>query len=297
MNNVLGAYEKAVQQKEAEFDVSLFKRQMLGVLKAFDEFCRRNGLRYSLAYGSLIGAIRHKGFIPWDDDIDVVMPRPDYERFISLTSNGMSENYSVVSIYNNKDYYLRFAKVFDARTTLIEQYQFRRCPIGSYIDIFPVDGMVLGYKENDRRDKAVRSHVYVSNNVLPVPFRDKMDTLTFLKNILYRIMGKTVQGELLKADKISQEIAFEGSPIVMYYGSANKYMAAFPTSFFDNLIDIPFENITVRCFAKYDAYLTCLYGNYMQLPPKEAQVSHHDHYFVDLSRRWTIDELKRKGVM
>ena len=111
---------------------------LLDILKAIDAFCTQNGIRYSMAYGTLIGAARHKGFIPWDDDIDLLMPRPDFERFISTFGKEEDARYRCIYRVNTPQEYYKhiFAKVHDSWTELKQdKYRF-----GLYVDIFPVDG-------------------------------------------------------------------------------------------------------------------------------------------------------------
>lgn len=294
---MLGTYEKTYKQKEASFDVELYKRQMLGVLEKFDKFCDKHKLRYSVGFGTMIGAIRHRGFIPWDDDIDVIMPRPDYDKFIELTQHEIIEGCEVHSMYHMKNCTLYFAKVIDANTTLIETIMTRHMISGSYIDVFPVGGMDDDDRSADKRIKRFRKHYWVSQSLLYSPLREGLHPKLLIKLILYKLLGRTSGKELYKADRFAKEIPFGSTQSVIPYGFDFKYRSAFSPTLFDDLIEVPFENIKVKCFAKYDAYLTHLYGDYMKLPPKEYQVSHHYHLFIDLHRRWTRDELKEKSII
>ena len=112
----------------------------LEIFDAFVRLCKQHGLSYQLAYGSLLGAVRHQGFIPWDDDIDVVLPRPDYDRLLS-TFTEKTDHYLLESPYTgNADYYYTYAKLYDTDTTLTEKTK-RNCRRGIYIDVFPLDGI------------------------------------------------------------------------------------------------------------------------------------------------------------
>ena len=112
------------------------KSLQMEILCSIHNFCVNNNIRYSLAYGTLLGAIRHKGYIPWDDDVDILMPRPDYEKFLKLYP-GYNKNHTVQTYINDDSYYLAFAKVYDNRTELIV-FPTRT---GVFVDIFPVDGL------------------------------------------------------------------------------------------------------------------------------------------------------------
>ena len=111
---------------------------ILDILKAFIEICNKYHLRYYCCAGTAIGAARHHGMIPWDDDIDVLMPRPDYDRLLEIAKHEDFGKYEVVTPYNNESYPLYFSKLVNRETTLIEEKE-RPCIIGLYVDIFPLD--------------------------------------------------------------------------------------------------------------------------------------------------------------
>ena len=111
----------------------------LELLQQIADFCEKNNIKYFLAYGTLIGAIRHKGYIPWDDDIDIVMPRDDYDRFLELYNEAYPFS-KVVDMYNTKHYGFAFAKVHDVRTIIYET-QYAQDSFGVFVDVFPIDGI------------------------------------------------------------------------------------------------------------------------------------------------------------
>ena len=114
---------------------------LLNILRVVADFCDRNGLRYSIAYGTLLGAVRHKGFIPWDDDIDIMMPRPDFTRFVATFGKEPDARYRCLyhTVNDKESFYHCFAKVHDSHT-LSKQSRFKRFKFGLNIDIFPIDG-------------------------------------------------------------------------------------------------------------------------------------------------------------
>ena len=114
------------------------KRIELSIMKELDRICREHGLTYSLAYGTALGAVRHGGFIPWDDDIDIVMPRPDYERLLSLFKNGLKCLYKLVSYRDGSSIY-QFAKLIDENTSSYETFVGRDHATGLWVDIFPIE--------------------------------------------------------------------------------------------------------------------------------------------------------------
>ena len=131
------------------------------ILTAIDEICRKENIRYYLAGGTLLGAVRHKGFIPWDDDIDIAMPRDDYERFLKVMRKGAHPYYKILALEYKEDYPYTFAKVVDTRTRLQEEIGKDLPEMGVFIDIFPLDGM------GDDRDKAMQD-----DEDHPVPEQD-----------------------------------------------------------------------------------------------------------------------------
>lgn len=123
------------------------QEKLLGMLSWFDSFCRKNGLRYYVLGGTMLGTIRHNGFIPWDDDIDVGLPRADYEKFCDMVSNQTYGDYVVETVHSaDPAYSYTYTKVFDTTTTLIENLK-EKLVRGIYLDIFPLDG--IGDSEKD----------------------------------------------------------------------------------------------------------------------------------------------------
>ena len=122
---------------KTDYDIRTLQLHLLKMLKAVAAAFERHGLRWYMADGTLIGAVREKGFIPWDDDVDLAMPRPDYERLIAHSSEILPEPYEFVCYENNKKYPLHFGKIQDATTTLIERPHLYYLG-GAYLDIFPI---------------------------------------------------------------------------------------------------------------------------------------------------------------
>ena len=122
------------------YDINALHNCVLNILKGIDETCRQHNLRYYIFAGTLLGAVRHKGFIPWDDDMDIAMPRPDYDKLIEHQKEWLPANLEMVCNETDKDYPQPFAKIQDANTTIIERIQLPYLG-GAYIDVFPLDGM------------------------------------------------------------------------------------------------------------------------------------------------------------
>lgn len=248
------------------------KKICLQILKRFDSICRENNLKYSITYGTLIGAIRHKGFIPWDDDIDVMMPREDYEKLLKLKYD--DGEYEIRNYRYTKNYYYIFTKMID-KNTYIDEYNRREKNMGIYIDIFPVD--LINDDEKHLREKIKKNFKYkkivdiIGNKTIKkksecsIKFIAKKiikTLLTPLKKLIFKYIESNVMSNEGKYCKQ-----------LIYTSTTTDY---FPVEFWDNIIEVNFENIKVKAFGDYDVYLRRGYGDYMNLPPKEEQVTHHN---------------------
>ena len=252
-----------------ELTIEEVKSIQLEILKKVHSFCDSNGLRYSLAGGTLLGAIRHKGFIPWDDDIDIIMPRPDYERLINQFHD---ENLVVQNIQTDKHYYLLLSKIYDNRTTFVQNGYHG----GAFIDIFPVDGLPDEDKTREYLKKQNKIKDMLWRTTKTYQFSDNK-FLNLIKYVLRQVVygfpnrNKLIQEyEALYNQYDFDTSAFAGA-ITGPYGM-KEFMDA---SVFKDYIILPFENFSFKCIKAYDAYLTKHYGDYMQLPPQEQQVPHH----------------------
>lgn len=252
------------------------KRIELEILKFIVEFCNKNDIKCSIAYGSLIGAIRHDGFIPWDDDIDILMLREDYEKFRSLFLNSRMEKYYLIDGDLNKRYPFPFMKICDNRTILYEKnmnYSFN----GIYVDIFPLDYLPVNEKKWTNGVKKL----LLLHNLMGVKIRKRLTRSTFVKtvlsDILYVFLKIIPLSVLKKAIKLQiHSLSKEQSE---YVGNitTGAYIRKerFDVQLFDKIICHQFENITVPIPEEYDTILHKIYGDYMQLPPEEKRVFRH----------------------
>lgn len=275
-----------------------YKNKLLETFVAFDKFCKVNGLKYYAAYGTLIGAVRHQGLIPWDDDIDVYMKRDDYNKFCSLKGK-VDGHYDIMDI-NNDDYWLlALAKFVDTNTTL---WEFKRLPliIGVYIDVFPLDecnkGQVINLKNKyDKYSNLVvqsmekYSLIDLYNSIIRVRIR------TFLSqvSILFYKRLRCLYYKRKFAECIEENVKVKGDYLISYegpYGAGE----VFDKRLFAETVMLPFEGMYIEAPIGYEEYLTNIYGDYMQLPPEEKRVSHHGHYYLNLNHRLSLDEIKRE---
>lgn len=275
-----------------------WKRIITDVLREFHEICHRNGLTYYAVGGTAIGAVRHKGIIPWDDDIDVAMPRPDYDRFMEICRNQDLGNYELVSSENRDDYNLSFPKLCNKNTTLVERWD-TPCVIGLFIDIFPLDGasddreemqrMVEKYRKMKNKVEAISTHntfgEYVSLLLTPKEWgRFVTKTIGFFFRKRYKKML------LNRMDKLSRTYPFETSPNVINYAGAYGIRELFKKeSLKGEVYSVPFEDIVIDMMPDVETHLQGIYGDYMQLPPEDKRIPHHLKAFYDLEKRVEVN--------
>lgn len=258
------------------------KSLLLNILKAIDAFCAENNLTYYLAYGTLLGAVRHKGFIPWDDDIDICMPRPDYERFIS-TFKSNNSRYQVISRVKDKKYPYFFAKVHDTNTILDVETTFK-FHLGVYVDIFPIDAIPL---EKNLQKKYIRKFNFYRNiyNIKAIKYSNKR---SFLKNVFLfasRLVTLFIPLSFLsnKIDKISKSYNYADHKLVSIAATADQRLIL-DKEFFSEGVKLTFEDMDANVPKGYIEILSKNYGDFLKLPPIEKQISHHSQIAFMLNR-------------
>lgn len=258
--------------REIQFEE--MKKIELNILTYFTEVCEENNLRYYLGGGTLLGAVRHKGFIPWDDDIDVMMPRPDFQKLLSLSIN--NENYNIIKP-GTAGYYYNFAKLVDTRTILEEKGIKLIDGLGVYIDIFPLDGMPETPDARKKRFKELNSIRKRINNTCLLKPKFHRNPFAYLNAC--RIYNSNKYIDLPSLQKKYLDLAlknsFDDSEFVFAAGGAYGARDIFPGKWFEKEIELQFENLSVKAFNGYDFYLTQLYGDYMTLPPEDKRVTPH----------------------
>lgn len=266
-------------------------------LGVFHQLCQDHGLRYYAIGGTAIGAVRHHGIIPWDDDIDVGMPRADYDRLLSLAPTALPQGYELILPETHRHYNLPFAKLCDARTTLVERPDVP-CVIGLFIDIFPLDAAPSDRAEAER---LVRRYRRLQNRLEAITTRSTFVThLSLLahprqwgrfviKTIGYFFRPQLRRHLLSSMNQIAR--AYNHLPAgltthLVNYGGAYGVREIFPASLLDGPpLFMPFEDIQISMMPGYDQYLRGIYGDYMQMPPEDRQTPHHLKHYVNLTKR------------
>lgn len=256
------------------------KELLLEEMRYIDIFCQRNQINYFLIGGSLLGAVRHNGYIPWDDDIDIGMLRKDYERFIHLFSqdNGI---YQLINADTTKGFYLPFTKISDIRTIVVEDVK-NSIPIGISVDLFPFDNCPnddsFESACNFAKSVSIQRDILAIKNLKPRHGRGIIkNTITVLaqfifKPISYEFLIKTIHRKISRYIDADSKYVAELS--YMPYGNREIY----EKEWLENTIRLPFEEYTFSAPLCYDKFLRNTFGNYMQLPSVEQRITHHDYH-------------------
>ncbi|MBR5413413.1 MAG: LicD family protein [Fibrobacter sp.] len=268
-----------------KISISEMKQIQIDILKDIHQFCEKNNLHYTLIFGSLLGAIRHKGYIPWDDDIDIAMMRPDYEKFVASYS-GKGGIYHVYDYRNNPDYHHPYAKVADTRTILEEHTSMK--DIGINIDVFPFDYLA------DTKEESF--HLIHALDSFKKKFRIKL-VKPGIKNAWWKrilihaakvalfawSMKKITEEEYQVVNKLTNADAkFIGVAIDPEIDAA--YRSVYPRCMFEKFIKVPFDGEEFMVTAEYDKWLTQMYGDYMTPPRDCNKTSPHtlsNIYWID----------------
>ncbi len=259
------------------------KQCSIGVLDYIDEICKNNNLVYFLSGGTLLGAVRHQGFIPWDDDIDIMMPRHDYEQLFKIWPKDSS--YEILNFRNHKYFPYAYSKVYDKRTVKYEKNR-RRVQMGGIdVDVFPIDNLPDEKKETERYFHQIEQ---ISRKLFLhiQPFhgmhnrRDIKDNLrTFYLRMDEYLGHSSIRKYTLQFDKLARKYDDDGTSYcgvtaLSHYGPRERN----PKSIFSSAIPVTFEGKQYPAPVGYKQYLAQLYGdNYMQLPPMEMRVPPHGY--------------------
>lgn len=248
------------------------KRVELEVLCAVADYCDKNNLQYFLAYGTLIGAVRHKGFIPWDDDIDIWMPRADYNKFIK------EFRHDIYEVIDPKSAVARhpFVKVVDTRTVKIESaVDYKNGTLGVDIDIFPLDGM----PDNDGEylewyNKIQKYYKAFPAFILKWPKRLKSK----VKRAFIKLCFGSKDKILSKAEELHSLYNYDKCSMVGSVESCyNSVRDRYKKEWFEETASVDFEGLKFKAPIGYHEVLTAYYGDYMKLPPEEERVTHHSN--------------------
>lgn len=250
------------------------------ILKKTTDFCENNNLNYFLCGGTLLGAVRHQGYIPWDDDIDLMMPRPDYEKLKKIFS---IKGFSLID-YNTKDqnYNLPFIKIQKDGTVLREQAA-NKLYMGIYIDIFPIDGFPDDEMKLEKHlkilNKLINKIIYKNLNYSkqghPIWWKSLISKISyFIKRFSTNFYSNRKVSK--KINKIACKYSFgtENRSGIAVWGYGIKEVC--PTGVFTETTEVLFENRKYKSPKDFKTYLTCIYGDYLKLPPEKERIPRHN---------------------
>ena len=248
-------------------DILELRQIQLAIMDSIHHFCEANNIKYSLGGGTLIGAYRHKGYIPWDDDIDIYLMRQDYERFIK-TYHDKENHFQLLSPHNTSHYFYTFAKVVDTRTIMYED-ETDGYNIGVYVDVFPLD-----YVPDNM---SARRQVFWWKHFLYKIRRCKMSKSQYLQSSIANFCYKLLPIPVSTIDWLISRCIHRRKPsgfICEMCETERPLKGCYSVEAFRQTVDVPFEGRTYKSMIGYDEYLTNTYGNYMRIPPKDQQIQH-----------------------
>ena len=268
--------------EEEKIEGADLKRIQLEILDVVVSFCESHGIKYWLDFGTMLGAVRHKGYIPWDDDIDISMLRSDYDKFKELF-NREHDRYKFCSYETDAKFYYAFGKVLDLDTVLYEPSKESGEKLAVNIDIFPMDSAP---------DPKTAAKMYKKRNIYNLMDTAKKHRGRAKGNILRRFAVRllklfaaffpraTFVKKIVRNAKkyINSDFRYIGD----FSGSVTSFV--FDKSVYDDLIDADFEGRKYKIPAKYDDLLTAYFGEYMEFPPECERVSHHRYeaFYVNM---------------
>lgn len=283
-----------------EFNLEQYKAILNQTMKAFIAFCAKHRITYYASGGTAIGAMRHQGIIPWDDDIDVYMKRSDYERFISFRNELEGSQYAIITPMEG-EYYLPFAKFYDRNTTI---WELKECEdvFGVYVDIFILDEIQpdsdeckqIGIKYREYFEKWRRAgNVHSLRDLYRAIARGDVTSTKFILGTFYRKLFKRYYR--IKTEKLYQQIkSLRGSHLYTYGIDSSSPNLMYPQEWFADSKQLPFEDYEISAHIGIHDYLSSQYGDYMQLPPEEARVSMHVKYYINLNEGLTLEQAKAR---
>lgn len=243
----------------------------LGVLTALDRHCREQGLTYYLGYGTLLGAVRHGGFIPWDDDVDVMLPRADYERLVDTFAATGPAGFTLRSPQTQAGWPLPYTKVCDDRTLLVEPFEVP-VEMGVNVDVFPLDPVPSGRLPRTLQSRLLRRLGWALELRYIAAERGRAWHGTAAIRVGKPVLRLVPMGWLVRAVERCARWPGKDARLGVRLGYDDWSV---PASSMGVPVEVDFEGLRCLAPADPDAVLTAVYGDYLSLPPESERVSHH----------------------
>ncbi len=255
-----------MQETDVNNTLQEHQKALYELLEEFDRVCRELNINYTLFSGTLLGAVRHKGFIPWDDDLDVAMLREDYEKFLQYADSILNKQKFFLQKEFSKHFPMFFTKLRINNTTCLEKYHPKdpKSHLGIYMDIFPCDN--AANTEFGRKIQFLASKVVIAKSL----WKRGYETNSIKKKLFMRICCCLPTKPFLS---IVKALKNKNSTFVhSFFGASSKYEKnIYPRNWFSDIIEMKFEDATFLATAQYDELLSIMYGDYMTLPSEEER--------------------------
>lgn len=257
------------------------KTVQLEMFRVIVDICEKLNLRYYLLVGTLIGAVRHKGYIPWDDDIDIGMMREDYEVFLKKAPELLPEHLFLQTVWTDKEYLMCFAKIRNSETTYIEKtVAHRKINHGVFVDIFPLDYYPEEPSEQKKFDFKMK--VYEARICAEFALENRSRKTKIIEAIL-KCIYPSVRRVIEKKEELIQSV--QNSKLVANHGGFKEETA--PAEWYGEGVTVTFEGLQATAPTEYHKLLTQIYGDYMTPPPEEEREGHHYTVAIDFEKPYT----------
>ena len=261
--------------------IRMLQLEELSMFKEIVRICERHDLTYYVMGGTLLGAVRHQGFIPWDDDLDIGFKREDYVRFLEYAEEELSAPYRVLSIYNDERYINLFSRVIDRRITLRREYTVNKTEQKLWVDVFPLDGAPEGGISRWLWEKNVYLRRGIRNLSCFSELIDVSKEYHGIKKVVVAIALHTdverlfnTHRILIRLDRYLAKFPLDEYPCIGNPMGGGWFKEVYPKEWYDEVVRLPFEDVEVNCPKEYKRILTQMYGDYMTPPPENARNKH-----------------------
>lgn len=257
---------------------------LLEILRVFDTFCRSNDIKYSLYAGSLLGAVRHHGFIPWDDDLDVCMSREEYSRFVTLWELNPPEGYILQNKENTPTFKQSFSKIRKDHTTFLQNDDTGKYHTGIFLDIFPLDRIPDGKLNRVLFKWRCMKYQLLTREFVPPKsgFAIRLGSAAILACTPKFCREKVRNNVLKKITRYNNQHDLE----IVAIETITSLSKIFASDMLDAYIKLPFEDGEFMCFAGWNDHLCRKFGDYTQLPPEEERVWRHHPVIIDFEHSY-----------
>lgn len=264
--------------------IKQLQKTELDILSEALNICKKLNLRVFAVSGTCLGAVKYGGFIPWDDDVDIALPRKDYEIFIKEAQKLLPPHYFLQTHETDPEYRTHFAKIRDSRTTFLETNAYKlNINHGVYIDIFPLDG----YPEGKLNQKLfMLKKRWYTLRISRIFYSPKRSLKWKLASAFAVLLMPSLEKTWKKQDALYRKLDFDSAKLVGNFGNAWGKKEIVPKHYFDSSTAMPFENIELLVPGGYEEYLKKLYGDITKDPPESEQVPHHFALVIDLNKSY-----------